>query len=93
MAGDRVLSVRREMLDSVVVFSKEHLRKLLNSYVAYYHQDRPHLSLEKDTPCIGRSRRSREVAGRSSRSPVSVGCTIGTSGGKPPEMIPSVRRS
>ena len=45
-----VLSVRREMLDSVVVFNEEHLRRLLNNYVAYYHQDRPHLGLEKDTP-------------------------------------------
>jgi transposase InsO family protein len=45
-----VLSARREMLDFVVVFSEEHLRKLLSSYVEYYHQDRPHLSLEKDTP-------------------------------------------
>ena len=45
-----VLSVRREMLDSVVVVHEEHLRRLLNNYVAYYHQDRPHLGLEKDTP-------------------------------------------
>jgi transposase InsO family protein len=45
-----VLSVRREMLDSVVVFNEEHLRRLLDAYVAYYHQDRPHLSLEKDAP-------------------------------------------
>jgi hypothetical protein len=45
-----VLSVRREMLDAVVVFNEEHLRRLLDAYVAYYHQDRPHLSLAKDAP-------------------------------------------
>ena len=45
-----VSSVRRELLDAVVVFNDEHLRRLLNAYVAYYHQDRPHLSLEKDSP-------------------------------------------
>lgn len=45
-----VLSVRREMLDSVVVFNEEHLRRLLTSYIAYCHLDRPHLGLQKDTP-------------------------------------------
>ncbi len=45
-----VLSARREMLDSVVVFNAEHLRRLLDNYIAYYHQDRPHLGLEKDAP-------------------------------------------
>jgi putative transposase len=45
-----VLSVRRELLDFVVVMSEEHLRRLLEDYLAYYHHDRPHLGLEKDTP-------------------------------------------
>ncbi len=43
-------SIRRELLDHVVVFHERHLHRLLNEYVAYYHDDRPHLSLEKDAP-------------------------------------------
>jgi len=43
-------SVRRELLDHVVVFNERHLRRLLREYVAYYHDDRTHLGLGKATP-------------------------------------------
>jgi transposase InsO family protein len=43
-------SVRRELLDHVVVWNEQHLRRLLAEYVAYYHNDRPHLGLDKQTP-------------------------------------------
>jgi hypothetical protein len=43
-------SIRRELLDRVIVLSEAHLRRLLRNYVAYYHADRTHLILEKDTP-------------------------------------------
>jgi transposase InsO family protein len=43
-------SVRRELLDHVVVLGERHLRRLLGEYVAYYHDDRTHLGLEKATP-------------------------------------------
>ena len=43
-------SVRRELLDHVVVFNELHLRRLLRGYVAYYHDDRTHLGLVKATP-------------------------------------------
>jgi transposase InsO family protein len=43
-------SVRRECTDHVIVFRENHLRKLLRSYFAYYHEDRTHLGLKKDTP-------------------------------------------
>ena len=45
-----VQSVRRELLDHVIVFSETQLRRLLAEYVAYYHEDRCHLGLDKDTP-------------------------------------------
>jgi len=45
-----VQSVRRELLDHVVVLDADHLRRLLAEYVDYYHEDRCHLSLEKDAP-------------------------------------------
>lgn len=43
-------SVRRELLDHVVVFNDRHLLRLLREYVAYYHDDRIHLGLAKATP-------------------------------------------
>jgi putative transposase len=43
-------SARRELLDHVIVFNERHLRQLLGQYVAYYHNDRSHCGLEKQTP-------------------------------------------
>lgn len=43
-------NVRRELLDHAVVFNERHLRRLLSEYVAYYHDDRTHYALEKQTP-------------------------------------------
>jgi transposase InsO family protein len=43
-------SCRREMLDHVIALNEQHLRRLVRDYVSYYHQDRIHDSLEKDTP-------------------------------------------
>jgi transposase InsO family protein len=43
-------TLRRELLDHVVVIDETHLRRLLARYVDYYHRWRCHLSLEKDTP-------------------------------------------
>jgi putative transposase len=48
---ERVIgSIRRECLDHVVVFNERHLRRVLISYVHYYHASRTHLSLAKDCP-------------------------------------------
>jgi transposase InsO family protein len=48
---ERVIgSIRRECLDHVIVLNERHLRRLLSSYLAYYHRSRTHLSLEKDCP-------------------------------------------
>ena len=43
-------SIRRECLDHVVVLSRRHLRRLLKSYLTYYHHSRTHLALAKDAP-------------------------------------------
>jgi Integrase core domain. len=45
-----VLSVRRELLDHVVILNQAQLRRLLRDYVTYYNTDRCHLALEKDSP-------------------------------------------
>jgi transposase InsO family protein len=43
-------SIRREVLDHVVVLGECHLRQVLLSYKTYYNGARTHLSLHKDTP-------------------------------------------
>jgi len=41
---------RREMLDHVIPLNEQHLRRLVRDYVSYFHDDRIHDSLGKDTP-------------------------------------------
>ena len=43
-------SCRRELLEHVVVLSEQHLVRLVRLYISYYHEDRCHLRLDKDTP-------------------------------------------
>jgi putative transposase len=43
-------SIRRECLDHVIVLGENHLRRIMRSYIAYYHGSRTHLSLCKDAP-------------------------------------------
>jgi hypothetical protein len=43
-------SIRRECLDHVIVFNEGHLRRILLSYLRYYHRSRTHLALGKDAP-------------------------------------------
>ncbi len=48
---ERVIgSIRREYLDHVIVLNEGHPRRILASYMNYYHCSRCHLSLDKDTP-------------------------------------------
>jgi transposase InsO family protein len=41
---------RRDLLDHVIVLNERHLKRLMNEYVRYYHDDRTHLALAKGTP-------------------------------------------
>jgi len=41
---------RRDLLDHVIVLNEGHLKRLMNEYIDYYHDDRTHLGLEKQTP-------------------------------------------
>jgi putative transposase len=45
-------SCRREFLDHLVVLNEAHLRGMMRDYMSYYHADRIHDSLEKDTPAL-----------------------------------------
>lgn len=48
---ERVIgSFRRECLDHVIILNKRHLRRILGSYLNYYHGSRTNLSLVKDAP-------------------------------------------
>jgi len=49
--AERVIgTIRRELLDHVIVLNEGHLRRRLHSYLSYYHGSRTHLALEKDAP-------------------------------------------
>jgi hypothetical protein len=43
-------TIRRELLDHVIVLNEKHLRRQLRDYLGYYHGSRTQLSLEKDSP-------------------------------------------
>ena len=48
---ERVIgTIRRECLDHLIVLGENHLRRILKEYLAYYHESRTHLGLEKDAP-------------------------------------------
>ena len=38
------------MLDHVIALNERHLKRLLSDYISYYHDDRTHLGLNKQTP-------------------------------------------
>jgi len=41
---------RRELLDHVIALNESHLKRLLALFIRYYHEDRTHYGLEKQTP-------------------------------------------
>jgi transposase InsO family protein len=43
-------SIRRECLKHMIILDEDHLRRILKSYVQYYHEARAHLSLERNSP-------------------------------------------
>jgi putative transposase len=52
---------RRDLLDHVIVLNKRHLKHLMNEYVRYYHDDRTHLGLDKETPAGRKAARGTPV--------------------------------
>lgn len=43
-------TLRRDLLDHVIVLDEAHLLRLLKDFLHYYHEDRTHLFLGKDCP-------------------------------------------
>jgi hypothetical protein len=60
-------SIRRECLNHVIVINEWHLRRILKSYLSYYHRSRTHLSLDKDAPA------SRPVQDRQAGRIIQIG--------------------
>ncbi len=48
-----ILSVRNDLLNQMIIFNEDHLRRLMREYIDYYNKDRCHLSLDRDSP-LGR---------------------------------------
>jgi putative transposase len=49
--AERVIwSIRRECLDYIIILSKDHLARILSSYVGYYNRSRTHHRLNLDCP-------------------------------------------
>ena len=42
--------IRRELFEHVIVFNERHAVRLAREYIRYFHDDRTHLGLHKDTP-------------------------------------------
>jgi putative transposase len=58
-------TLRRELLDHIIVLNEVHLRRLLSSYLSYYHQARPHMVLGHNAPgprAVETSERGRVIA-------------------------------
>jgi len=48
-------TVRRELLDHLLIFGRRHLAAVLEEFLAHYHQARPHQGLEQRVPAPSRT--------------------------------------
>src|SRR5438067_2153088 len=83
-------SVRQECLDHLLIFQEKQLQRVLNAYVAYFNQARPHQGIAQRIPEQRSSVSSAQHAGtRSLLFRSWVDCTMTTTG--QPEAKPCGR--
>ena len=54
-------SCQLDLLDHVIAMNQQHLKRVLADYISYYHEDRTHLGLEKQTPALAQLAQQRVV--------------------------------
>jgi transposase InsO family protein len=59
-----VRTFRQECLDHVIVLNERHLLTWLNEFVRYYNRDRPHRTLDLQTPLLSRPKSHGVVVAR-----------------------------
>jgi putative transposase len=64
-----VESCRRDLFDHVIVLNERHMKRLMTEYVRYYHNDRTHLGLAKETPAGRVKECNRRISCRVWRCP------------------------
>jgi hypothetical protein len=71
-------SCRRDLFDDVIVLNERHLKRLMNEYIRFYHEDRTHLGLGKQTPAQRKAERARHWMQELFRCRGSAACIIAT---------------
>jgi transposase InsO family protein len=67
-------SVRQECLDHLLIFHERQLHRVLNAYVSYFNQARPHQGIQQQIPaCSGSSRATAHEATRVVAVPILAG--------------------
>ena len=55
-----IRTLRNEVLDHFIIFGAKHLDSLLNTFLGYYHQSRPHQGKDNQLLVQAKSRRKTE---------------------------------
>ncbi len=63
-------SLRRELLDQVIILHEQHLRNLLSEYVSWYENVRLHQGLAGDSPVPGKDSENNRAGGKIVSIPV-----------------------
>ena len=63
-------SLRRELLDQVIILHEQHLRNLLSEYVSWYENVRLHQGLAGDSPVPGKDSEDNRAGGKIVSIPV-----------------------
>jgi hypothetical protein len=71
-------SCRHDLLDHVIVLNECHLKRLMSEFIDYYHEDRMHIGLAKQTPSGRKTAIGKHICGKVVSLPKLGGCIIAT---------------